>query len=58
MSKTKEYKPIKPVLGSPLPKPVECRCDKPLLDGRVCFRCGRPLRKDLQELRGYSGVEG
>lgn len=56
MSNSKERRPPKPVLGVP-PKLMVCVCDKPLLDGIVCFKCGRPLRKDLHELRGYSRVE-
>jgi hypothetical protein len=28
-----------------VPKPIECICDKPLLDGRVCFKCGRPVKE-------------
>lgn len=45
MSKPAGMKPVKPVLGSPFPKFIECKCDKPLLDGRVCFKCGRPVRE-------------
>lgn len=43
-SKSKEYKPVKPVLGT-VSKSIECICDRPLLDGGVCFKCGRPVRE-------------
>lgn len=44
MAAPKEYKPVKPVLGVASKSRI-CVCDKPLLDGAACFKCGRPVRR-------------